>query len=170
MCSFALAYSFNISVSQFISIKNAVMIEIGLWSICSWNRAGFWSAMASNLTNQSRNVLSKKFMVKKEVSDIARVYFDDPCNLWERERERVSCSLYSCTTKYIFEKQCLCKPTSNQLFLLEQESLDNITLFSIITIMSFILLAPVTLVMEGVKFTPSYLQSAVSIVDSTIFI
>ncbi|XP_010248507.1 PREDICTED: triose phosphate/phosphate translocator, non-green plastid, chloroplastic-like [Nelumbo nucifera] len=72
----------------------------------SFNWAGFWSAMASNLSNQSRNVLSKKFMVKKE------------------------------------------------------ESLDNITLFSIITIMSFILLAPVTLFMEGVKFTPSYLQSA----------
>ncbi|RWR85643.1 Drug/metabolite transporter [Cinnamomum micranthum f. kanehirae] len=72
----------------------------------SFNWAGFWSAMASNLTNQSRNVLSKKFMVKKE------------------------------------------------------ESLDNITLFSIITIMSFILLAPVTLVVEGVKFTPLSLQSA----------
>ncbi|KAK9278467.1 hypothetical protein L1049_028032 [Liquidambar formosana] len=72
----------------------------------SFNWAGFWSAMASNVTNQSRNVLSKKFMVKKE------------------------------------------------------ESLDNITLFSIITIMSFILLAPVAVLMEGVKFTPSYLQSA----------
>ncbi|KAK4776616.1 hypothetical protein SAY86_005304 [Trapa natans] len=33
----------------------------------SFNWAGFWSAMASNLTNQSRNVLSKKVMVKKEV-------------------------------------------------------------------------------------------------------
>jgi hypothetical protein len=32
-------------------------------------RAGFLSAMASNLTFQSRNVLSKKLMVKKEVSD-----------------------------------------------------------------------------------------------------
>lgn len=31
-------------------------------------RAGFLSAMASNLTNQSRNVLSKKVMVKKDVS------------------------------------------------------------------------------------------------------
>ncbi|KAF5951599.1 hypothetical protein HYC85_009543 [Camellia sinensis] len=70
-------------------------------------KPGFWSAMASNLTNQSRNVLSKKFMVKKE------------------------------------------------------ESLDNITLFSIITIMSF-LLTPFTLFMEGVKVTPAYLQSAVS--------
>ncbi|KAI5683390.1 hypothetical protein M9H77_04618 [Catharanthus roseus] len=72
----------------------------------SFNWAGFWSAMASNLTNQSRNVLSKKFMVKKE------------------------------------------------------ESLDNITLFSIITIMSFILLAPAAIFMEGVKFTPTFLQSA----------
>ncbi|KAL8465434.1 hypothetical protein ACS0TY_034805 [Phlomoides rotata] len=72
----------------------------------SFNWSGFWSAMASNLTNQSRNVLSKKFMVKKE------------------------------------------------------ESLDNITLFSIMTIMSFILMIPTTLVMEGVKFTPSYLQAA----------
>ncbi|CAH9146124.1 unnamed protein product [Cuscuta epithymum] len=72
----------------------------------SFNWAGFWSAMASNLTNQSRNVLSKKFMIKKE------------------------------------------------------DSLDNITLFSIITIMSFFLLAPFTLYMEGVKFTPAYLQSA----------
>ncbi|KAK6123514.1 hypothetical protein DH2020_042751 [Rehmannia glutinosa] len=81
---------------------------VGLASMteASFNWAGFWSAMASNLTNQSRNVLSKKFMVKKE------------------------------------------------------ESLDNITLFSIITIMSFILTAPAVLFVEGVKFTPSYLQAA----------
>ncbi|GMH16791.1 hypothetical protein Nepgr_018632 [Nepenthes gracilis] len=72
----------------------------------SFNWAGFWSAMASNLTNQSRNVLSKKFMVKKE------------------------------------------------------DSLDNITLFSIITIMSFILLAPVAIFMEGIKFTPTYMEAA----------
>ncbi|KAI4343747.1 hypothetical protein L6164_011057 [Bauhinia variegata] len=72
----------------------------------SFNWAGFWSAMASNLTFQSRNVLSKKVMVKKE------------------------------------------------------DSMDNITLFSIITVMSFLLLAPVALFVEGVKFTPAYLQSA----------
>ncbi|KAL8529877.1 hypothetical protein ACS0TY_007077 [Phlomoides rotata] len=71
----------------------------------SFNWAGFWSAMASNVTNQSRNVLSKKFMVKKE------------------------------------------------------ESLDNITLFSIITIMSFFLMAPIAIFMEGIKFTPTYLQA-----------
>ncbi|KAF3784962.1 Phosphoenolpyruvate/phosphate translocator 2 [Nymphaea thermarum] len=72
----------------------------------SFNWAGFWSAMASNVTFQSRNVLSKKFMVKKE------------------------------------------------------DSLDNINLFSIITIMSFFLLVPVTIFTEGIKFTPAYLQSA----------
>ncbi|RWW18509.1 hypothetical protein BHE74_00019657 [Ensete ventricosum] len=72
----------------------------------SFNWAGFWSAMASNVTFQSRNVLSKKVMVKKE------------------------------------------------------ESLDNINLFSIITVMSFVLLAPATLFVEGIKFTPSYLQSS----------
>lgn len=72
----------------------------------SFNWAGFLSAMASNVTFQSRNVLSKKLMVKKE------------------------------------------------------NSMDNINLFSVITIMSFFLLVPVTLLMEGVKFTPAYLQSA----------
>ncbi|XP_062200019.1 phosphoenolpyruvate/phosphate translocator 1, chloroplastic-like [Phragmites australis] len=72
----------------------------------SFNWAGFWSAMASNVTFQSRNVLSKKLMVKKE------------------------------------------------------ESLDNINLFSIITVMSFFLLAPVTLLTEGVKVSPTVLQSA----------
>ncbi|KAL7153486.1 hypothetical protein ABFS83_04G172100 [Erythranthe nasuta] len=81
---------------------------VGLASMteASFNWAGFWSAMASNLTNQSRNVLSKKFMVKKE------------------------------------------------------DSLDNITLFSIITIMSFFLMAPTAIFMEGIKFTPSQLQAA----------
>ncbi|XP_040383159.1 phosphoenolpyruvate/phosphate translocator 2, chloroplastic [Oryza brachyantha] len=72
----------------------------------SFNWAGFWSAMASNVTFQSRNVLSKKLMVKKE------------------------------------------------------ESLDNINLFSIITVMSFFLLAPVAFLTEGIKITPTALQSA----------
>lgn len=39
----------------------------GIFFIGIFNRAGFWSAMASNLTNQSRNVLSKKLMVNTEV-------------------------------------------------------------------------------------------------------
>uniref|UniRef100_A0A0E0LU18 Sugar phosphate transporter domain-containing protein n=1 Tax=Oryza punctata TaxID=4537 RepID=A0A0E0LU18_ORYPU len=70
----------------------------------SFNWAGFWSAMASNVTFQSRNVLSKKLMVKKE------------------------------------------------------ESLDNINLFSIITVMSFFLLAPVAFLTEGIKITPTGLN------------
>ncbi|KAI6671290.1 hypothetical protein NL676_006175 [Syzygium grande] len=74
----------------------------------SFNWIGFGSAMASNLTNQSRSVFSKKFMVNKE------------------------------------------------------EALDNINLFSVMTIMSFMFLAPTAIFLEGFKFTPSYLQSAVS--------
>ncbi|KAK4437241.1 Phosphoenolpyruvate/phosphate translocator 1, chloroplastic [Sesamum alatum] len=91
-------------VSSLVPIVGGV--ALASMTEASFNWAGFWSAMASNLTNQSRNVLSKKFMVKKE------------------------------------------------------ESLDNITLFSIITIMSFILMLPATFFMEGIKFTPSYLQAA----------
>ena len=37
---------------------------------------------------------------------------------------------------------------------------DNINLFSVITILSFFLLAPVTLVKEGVRLTPSALTAA----------
>ncbi|KAJ6751615.1 hypothetical protein OIU85_002082 [Salix viminalis] len=72
----------------------------------SFNWIGFCSAMASNVTNQSRNVFSKKLMANKE------------------------------------------------------EALDNINLFSVITIISFILLVPAAIFMEGFKFTPSYLQFA----------
>ncbi|KAF2590338.1 hypothetical protein F2Q70_00039023 [Brassica cretica] len=43
---------------------------------------------------------------------------------------------------------------------LGKDSLDNITLFSIITLMSLFLMAPVTFFSEGIKFTPSYIQSA----------
>ncbi|CAN6340786.1 unnamed protein product, partial [Urochloa humidicola] len=72
----------------------------------SFNWIGFWSAMASNLTNQSRNVFSKKILADKE------------------------------------------------------DSLDDINLFSIMTIMAFLLSAPLMLSIEGIKFSPSYLQSA----------
>ncbi|CAM0957523.1 unnamed protein product [Alopecurus aequalis] len=71
----------------------------------SFNWIGFWSAMASNLTNQSRNVISKKLLADKE------------------------------------------------------ETLDDINLFSIMTVMSFLLSIPLMLYVEGIKFSPSYLQS-----------
>ncbi|XP_062010163.1 phosphoenolpyruvate/phosphate translocator 2, chloroplastic-like isoform X1 [Rosa rugosa] len=91
-------------VSSLVPIVGGV--ALASFTEASFNWIGFGSAMASNITNQSRNVLSKKFMAKKE------------------------------------------------------ESLDNINLFSVITIISFILLLPSAILLEGVKFSPSYLQSA----------
>ncbi|KAL5647877.1 hypothetical protein ACJX0J_042232, partial [Zea mays] len=70
------------------------------------NRIGFWSAMTSNLMNQSRNFYNKKILADKE------------------------------------------------------DSLDDINLFSIITVMTFLLSAPLMLCVEGIKFSPSYLQNA----------
>lgn len=70
----------------------------------SFNWAGFLSAMASNLTFQSRNVLSKKLMIKKD-----------------------------------------------------EGALDNVNLFSIITLMSFFLLSPVMLLVENAKFSPVFI-------------
>ncbi|KAM3286705.1 Phosphoenolpyruvate/phosphate translocator 2, chloroplastic [Capsicum baccatum] len=90
-------------VSSLVPIVGGV--ALASMTEASFNWIGFGSAMASNLTNQSRNVFSKKFMVKDE------------------------------------------------------EALDNINLFSIITIISFIVLVPVAILMEG-KLTPSYLQHA----------
>ncbi|EEC70021.1 hypothetical protein EE612_000418 [Oryza sativa] len=71
----------------------------------SFNWIGFWSAMASNLLYQSRNVLSKKLLGG------------------------------------------------------EEEALDDINLFSILTILSFLLSLPLMLFSEGVKFSPGYLRS-----------
>lgn len=72
----------------------------------SFNWLGFLSAIASNITFQSRNVLSKKFMISKG-------------------------------------------------------SVDNMNLFQIITIMSFFMLLPITLAMEGTPLLPSSLQAMV---------
>ncbi|XP_038889392.1 phosphoenolpyruvate/phosphate translocator 2, chloroplastic-like [Benincasa hispida] len=82
-------------------------VALASFTEASFNWIGFSSAMASNLTNQSRNIFSKKFMIHKE-------------------------------------------------------ALDNINLFSVITIISFILLVPSALLLEGTKFSPSYLQLAVN--------
>ncbi|XP_065877584.1 phosphoenolpyruvate/phosphate translocator 2, chloroplastic-like isoform X4 [Euphorbia lathyris] len=81
-------------------------VALASFTETSFNWTGFFSAMASNVTNQSRNVVSKRFMVNK------------------------------------------------------QEPLDNINLFSVITIISFILLAPTAIFLEGFNFTPSYFHSA----------
>ena len=75
-------------------------------SEATFNWGGFLAAMGSNVTFQSRNVFSKKFMGKTK------------------------------------------------------GGLDNINLFSVITILSFVLLAPVTLLKEGIRLTPSALTVA----------
>ena len=75
-------------------------------SEATFNWQGFLAAMGSNVTFQSRNVLSKKFMGKAK------------------------------------------------------GALDNINLFSIITILSFCLLAPITLAVEGLRLTPGALAAA----------
>uniref|UniRef100_A0ACD5W0X5 Uncharacterized protein n=1 Tax=Avena sativa TaxID=4498 RepID=A0ACD5W0X5_AVESA len=74
----------------------------------SFNWVGFWSAMASNLLNQTRNVLSKRLLAVGGE---------------------------------------------------EEESMDDINLFSLITVLSFLLSCPLMLLMEGVKFSPAYLHS-----------
>ncbi|GAB4849223.1 holo-[acyl-carrier-protein] synthase [Ancistrocladus abbreviatus] len=85
-------------VSSLVPIVGGV--ALASFTEASFNWIGFYSAMASNLINQSRNVLSKKFMGNKE------------------------------------------------------ESLDNINLFSVITVISFMVLLPTAILLEGVKFTP----------------
>lgn len=74
-------------------------------SEATFNWGGFLSAMGSNLTFQSRNVLSKKTMGNTALP------------------------------------------------------LDNITLFSVITVLSFIFLLPFTLLIEGFTFTPAAMKS-----------
>lgn len=41
--------------------------------------------------------------------------------------------------------------------------MDNIALFSLITVLSFLLLLPFTLLTEGVTFTPEAMEALVSI-------
>lgn len=75
-------------------------------SEATFNWPGFLSAIASNITFQSRNVLSKKLMIKKG-------------------------------------------------------SLDNINLFQIITIMSFFLMLPISIIAERAPILPSSLAARV---------
>ncbi|XP_076954406.1 phosphoenolpyruvate/phosphate translocator 2, chloroplastic-like [Bidens hawaiensis] len=93
-------------VSSLVPIVGGV--ALASFTEASFNWVGFGSAMASNVTNQSRNVLSKMFMVNKE------------------------------------------------------EALDNINLFSVMTIVSLFLLIPFVFLLDGIKFTPEYLQFAAS--------
>jgi solute carrier family 35, member E1 len=80
-------------------------VAIASTSELSFNWTGFLAAMGSNLTFQSRNVLSKKLMLKGK------------------------------------------------------SGLDNINLFSILTIMAFCILAPMAIAVEGVQLSPAALQA-----------
>ncbi|XP_066317073.1 phosphoenolpyruvate/phosphate translocator 3, chloroplastic-like [Miscanthus floridulus] len=80
-------------------------VALASFTEVSFNWTGFWSAMASNLTNQSRNVLSKKLLAG------------------------------------------------------DKDVMDDINLFSVITVLSFLLSCPLMFLAEGIKFTPGYLQS-----------
>ncbi|KAJ0905738.1 putative triose phosphate/phosphoenolpyruvate translocator, sugar phosphate transporter [Helianthus annuus] len=93
-------------VSSLVPIVGGV--ALASFTEASFNWIGFASAMASNVTNQSRNVLSKIFMIRKE------------------------------------------------------EALDNINLFSVMTIISFFFLIPFAFLLEGFKLTPEHLQFAAS--------
>ncbi|XP_078174271.1 triose phosphate/phosphate translocator, non-green plastid, chloroplastic-like [Carex rostrata] len=93
-----------IAIATLIPVVGGVVLAS--FTEASFNWIGFWSAMASNLANQSRNVVSKKLMNN------------------------------------------------------EEESLDNINLFSLITIISFFLSTLIMIFTEGITFTPSYLQAS----------
>lgn len=86
----------------------------------TFNWTGFWSAMGSNLTFQSRNVLSKKMMSMAPSSS-----------------------------------------SSSRQGSLPAKPLDNMNLFAIIQVMSFLLLAPITLLREGMALAPDTLASMV---------
>ncbi|KAF3329055.1 phosphoenolpyruvate/phosphate translocator 1 [Carex littledalei] len=94
----------GMAIATLIPVVGGVILAS--FTEASFNWIGFWSAMASNLANQSRNVVSKKLMTN------------------------------------------------------EEESLDNINLFSLITIISFFLSALIMIFTEGITFTPSYLQAS----------
>jgi hypothetical protein len=72
-----------ICLLSFIWEKNCIVPWVIIWLTCNLNiiRAGFLAAMASNVTFQSRNVLSKKLMLKKEVTYLSIYFVLDSCNL-----------------------------------------------------------------------------------------
>jgi solute carrier family 35 protein E1 len=106
--------------------------------------------MTSNLTNQSRNVFSKKLLADKEVTfPPSKALIIDP------------------NCRFATVHQCIfcehCTPSHNSFSL--QDNLDDVNLFSIMTVMAFLLSAPLMLSVEGIKFSPSYLQSTVSLAN-----
>jgi len=87
--------------------------------------------MGSNLTFQSRNVLSKRLLAgAKGLENVRRL------------------------------PRCLAFSPEADGRALSQGAIDNVNLFSLITIGSFFLTAPAAMFFEGVRFTPSALSAA----------
>lgn len=59
------------------------------------------------------------------------------------------------------QQQGTCSDTHMFMYMLVagKDGLDNINLFNIMTIMSFLILAPITILVEGVQVTPAVIQS-----------
>ncbi len=102
----------------------------------TFNWAGFISAMGSNITFQSRNVLSKKLMLKSAAASTTS----------SSEQQAAAAGAGPSSS-------AACAPAA---------PLDNISLFSVITCLSFALLLPVNLAVEGWRLSPSALAGLVS--------
>ena len=118
-------------------------------------------AMGSNLTFQSRNVLSKKFMGKtgawggaEEAPWVAACVHATlpPPSLTQLQPTQQLIPALPCT-----RPPCPALPCPAPA---GKGSLDNINLFSTITVVSFLLLAPMALALEGPVFTPAAMAAA----------
>jgi hypothetical protein len=102
--------------------------------------------MASNLLNQTRNVLSKRLLGGEQV-----IYPSSSPNSPDQHNSQYS------------PPRVLISYTNSVLVMtMQEESMDDINLFSLITVLSFLLSCPLMLLVEGVKFSPAYLHSTVS--------
>lgn len=116
--------------------------------------------MGSNVTFQSRNVLSKKLMTKGE-------QLSGWAGLPERTPALDACSA-SCVVQHggclrlmslsaAHRVPCCLRPLPACA---GKGALDSINTFSIITILSFLLLTPIALLTDGLVWTPAALAAA----------
>ena len=152
-------------------VLSLLPVQVGGVALCTlrrnevtFNWPGFLAAMGSNVTFQSRNVFSKKFMGKKKArhrsSTTLPVLYNPRPNRRPLQLQRQSllfiCSVRSCPVCVTIPADYLCSGWQHACTrqgaaqsVMCQGSLDNINLFSIITILSFLLLTPVALLRDG---------------------
>lgn len=107
-------------------------------SDASFNWIGFLSAVGSNVALQSRNVLSKKLMKEQKTGVAESASTDLETVRLAEERERALLSL------------------------------DNLNLFSVMTIFAMLLLAPISLICEGVPLLAASASTAVTGMPQTV--